>query len=76
MTRRHPSLVREAIAFLGDNGYAADLNLDGAHLKVRWLGRSGRQHLLVLSRSPSDRRASMNSRATLRRLLREEERPQ
>lgn len=74
MTRRHPSLVREAIAILGDKGYAADLDLDGAHLKVRWLGRSGRQHLLVLSRSPSDRRAGANARVTLRRLLRAEER--
>jgi hypothetical protein len=75
MTRRHPDLVREAIAILGDNGYAADLDLDGAHLKVRWLGRSGRQHLLILSKSPSDRRAGTNARATLRPLLREEERP-
>ena len=76
MTRRHPNLVREAISVLGDYGYAADLDLDAAHLKVRWLGRCGRQHLLVLSRSPSDRRAGANARATLRRLLREEGRPQ
>jgi hypothetical protein len=76
MTRLYSPLVREAISILGDHGYAVDLDLDGAHLKVRWLGRNGRQHLLVLSRSPSDRRASVNARATLRRLLREEERAQ
>jgi hypothetical protein len=73
MTRRHPDLVREAISILGDHGYAVDFDLSGAHLKLRWLGRCGRQHLLVLSRSPSDHRARMNARATLRRLLREEE---
>jgi hypothetical protein len=76
MTRRYSPLVREAISILGDRGYAVDLDLDGAHLKVRWLGRNGRQHLLVLSRSRSDRRTVLNSRTVLRRLLRQEERPQ
>ncbi|HEY1864536.1 MAG TPA: hypothetical protein VGG77_12815 [Roseiarcus sp.] len=76
MTRLYSPLVREAISILGDHGYAVDLDLDGAHFKVRWLGRNGRQHLLVLSRSPSDRRTVLNSRAVLRRLMREEERPQ
>jgi hypothetical protein len=76
MTRRRPPFsVREAVAALAVHGHAADVDLDGAHLKVRWIV-NGRRHLLVIARSPSDCRAQANSRATLRRLLREGERPQ
>ncbi|MFZ0603497.1 MAG: hypothetical protein WAN05_19475 [Roseiarcus sp.] len=74
MTRlRYPALVREAIAILSEHGHAVDLDLDGKHLKVRWI-IDGKPHLFIVSRSPSDRRSKANSRAVLRRLLREEER--
>jgi hypothetical protein len=73
--RRPPLSIREAVAAVAARGHDADIDLDGAHLKVRWLGHNGRQHLLVLSRSRSDRRTALNSRAVLRRLLREGERP-
>jgi hypothetical protein len=73
MSRRHPPVVREAIATLGERGHAADVDLDGTHFKIRWVA-DGRKHLLVVSRTPSDRRASANSRTILRRLL-EEGRP-
>lgn len=74
MTRRHPSpLVREAVAALAEHGHVADVTLDGRHFKVFWVV-DGRKHLLVISRSPSDHRASANSRAALRRLLHEERR--
>jgi hypothetical protein len=65
---RHPDLMREAIAILSEHGHAVDLDLDGKHLKVRWI-MDGKPHLFVVSRSPSDRRTQANSRATLRRLL-------
>jgi hypothetical protein len=71
MSRRPPVSVREAIAVLTERGHVADVDLDGAHFKVRWTA-NGRRHLLVISRSPSIRRAAVESRATLRRLLREE----
>jgi hypothetical protein len=75
VTRRAPDLAREAVAVLAERGYVADVDLDGKHLKVRWLSH-GRHHVLTISRSPGDRRAQANSRAQLRRLLREEERAQ
>lgn len=73
--RRHPSSVREAVVALADHGHVADIDVDGAHFKVRWTV-NGHKHLLVISRSPSDRHSHANSRTLLRRLLREEERPQ
>jgi hypothetical protein len=70
MSRRSSDLVREALAVLGERGHTADLDLDGKHLKIRWVA-NGRRHLLVISRSPSDCRSHANSRATLQRLLRQ-----
>lgn len=74
MSRRHPPTVREAVAVLAEYGHVADIDLDGKHLKVEWTA-NGRRHLLVISKSPSDHRSIANSRSTLRRLLRQEERP-
>jgi hypothetical protein len=56
MSRRRPPVVREAIATLGERGHAADVDLDGTHFKIRVA--DGRKHLLVVSRTPSGRRAS------------------
>jgi hypothetical protein len=39
------------------------------HWKVSWVDQQGRTRLLVISFSPSDYRARMQSRAVLRRLL-------
>jgi hypothetical protein len=75
MSRRSSDLVREALAVLGERGHAADLDLAGKHFKIRWVA-NGRKQLLVIARSPSDCRACANSRATLRRVLRKEARPQ
>jgi hypothetical protein len=69
---RPPALVSEAVAVLGRHGRTADVDLNGAHFKIRWTANNGRQQLLVVSRSPSDHRAAANARALLRRLLREE----
>jgi|HubBroStandDraft_2_1064218.scaffolds.fasta_scaffold231639_3 hypothetical protein len=69
MSRRRPPVpVREAVAALTSAGHAADVDLAGGHYKISWTA-AGRRHLLVLSRSPSDRRAQANSRSLLRRLL-------
>jgi hypothetical protein len=75
MSRRSSDLVREALAVLGERGHAADLDLAGKHFKIRWVA-NGRKHLLVIAQSPSDCRACANSRATLRRILCKETRPQ
>ena len=75
MTRRQPDLVREAVIALAERGHVADVDLSGAgHFKVRWIA-NGRRHLLVVSRTPSDRRSAANARALLRRLLHAEDRP-
>lgn len=71
--RRPPVLLREAVATLASAGHSVDADLTGGHYKVSWTV-AGRRHLLVLSRSPGDRRASANSRTILRHLL-EEGRP-
>ena len=69
MTRRHPPVVREAIAAIAEHGHAADVDLAGSgHFKISWEAGS-RRPLFVLSRSPSDRRCAANARAVLRRLL-------
>jgi hypothetical protein len=70
---RPPVLIREAVATLASAGHSVDVDLTGGHYKVSWTA-AGRRHLLVLSRSPGDRRAQANSRSLLRRLL-EEGRP-
>jgi hypothetical protein len=73
MTHRRPPLsVRECVIALSRVGHVADVDLDGAHFKVRWVA-NGKRHLLILSRSPSDWRSPANARATLRRLLRADE---
>jgi hypothetical protein len=75
MARRHSDLVREAVVALAAAGHAADVDLGGAgHWKVRWT-QNGRRRLLVISRSPGSCFAAVQSRATLRRLLREEKQP-
>jgi hypothetical protein len=54
---------------LVDAGYCPTVENGGPHLKVRWIA-NGRPHLLVISKSPSNRHAVHKSRSVLRRLLR------
>ena len=71
--RRQPPLVKDAVAVLGARGRAVDVDVDGKHLKLRWVSNAGRRQLLVIARSPSDRRAGKNVQAILKRMLRDEE---
>jgi hypothetical protein len=69
MSRRRPPVpIREAVAVLAGRGLNADIDLSGRHFKVSWKA-NGHKHLLVISRTPGDRRASANARSVLRRLL-------
>jgi hypothetical protein len=73
--RRHPPLVREFVVALARHGRAADVDLGASgHFKITWLA-NGHKRFITLGASPSDYRADRNARATLRRLLREEDRP-
>jgi hypothetical protein len=71
--RRLPPIAREAVAAVGERGHAVDVDSHGMHIKVTWTSASGRRQLFVFSRAPHDHRADANARATLRRLLAQEE---
>jgi hypothetical protein len=70
--KRPPILAREAIAILGEHNRVADVDVGGRHLKIRWCDDTGRRCLHVVARTPSDYRTGADTRATLRRLLRED----
>jgi hypothetical protein len=63
------ALLHDAVATLRRHGLAPEIEQAG-HIKVRFTNRLGSNCLLVISRSPSNRSAIKESRATLRRLLR------
>jgi hypothetical protein len=62
-------LVDDAVNLLLARGFAPSVERRGRHQKIRWIDQ-GRRQILVVSRSSSDWRARLNSRATLRRILR------
>lgn len=61
-------ILDEALVMIRAHGFEPRV-VRNRHYKVSWLDRYGRTRLLVISFSPSDRRAQMQSRALLRRLL-------
>lgn len=69
MTPRANDLVRDAVAMLKGHGFTPTVTNGGRHLRVRWFDGSRRFTLYVPS-TPSDHRARLNSRAVLRRILR------
>ena len=46
--------------------------IGGKHLQLRWQANGGRTRLYSLPLTPSDHRAALNTRAGIRRLLRED----
>jgi hypothetical protein len=70
MSRHRPNpLVLEALDMLKARGLVPVVRNGGKHFKVGWFDR-GRRFLLIVPRTPGDRRSALNSRAMLRRLLR------
>jgi hypothetical protein len=61
-------ILRETLATLSAAGFKPKVR-HGKHLKVAWHDAAGRRQVLVISVSPSDRRAVRQNRALLRRLL-------
>jgi hypothetical protein len=51
------------------HGFVPRIPENGKHIKLRWFD-AGRRYTLVISRTPSDNYARQNSRATLKRILR------
>jgi hypothetical protein len=70
MTERREELIADALALLHAHGFVPRIQENGRHIKIRWVD-AGRRYTLVISRSPGDNYARQNSRATLKRLLRE-----
>ena len=67
---RSEELVADALALLHAHGFVPRVQESGGrHIKVRW-NDAGQRFTLVISRSPGNHRARQDSRATLRRLLR------
>jgi len=66
---RYEELVGDALRLLHEHGFAPTIQENGRHIKLRWID-FGRRFTLVISRSPGDSRARQQSRAVLRRLLR------
>jgi hypothetical protein len=66
---RADELVHDAISLLRDRGFVPTVSNGGRHLRIRWFD-SGRRYTLYIPSTPSDYRARLNSRATLRRMLR------
>jgi len=70
---RARELVADAVRLLRDHGFTPAVSNGGKHTRVRWFD-GGRRYTLYVPASPSDHRARLNSRAVLRRLLRNETR--
>jgi hypothetical protein len=68
MSRANP-LVLDALDALAQRGFVPLVGTRGKHVKIRWVDQ-GRVYVLIVSRTPSDYRSRLNSRAVLRRLLR------
>ena len=68
MSRANP-LVLDALDTLAKRGLVPIVGKRGKHIKIKWVDQ-GRAYLLIVSRTPSDYRSRLNSRAVLRRLLR------
>ena len=68
MNRAH-ELVTDAVALLQDCGFRPVVSNGGKHIRVRWFDQ-GRRYTLYIPASPSDHRTRLNSRAVLRRILR------
>jgi hypothetical protein len=62
-------LVVDALDALAKRGVVPIVGKRGKHVKIRWVDQ-GRVYVLIVSRTPSDYRSRLNSRAVLRRLLR------
>jgi hypothetical protein len=62
-------ILDEALAKIRSAGFKPQV-AGGRHWKISWIDRHGRPQRLVVSFSPSDRRARHKSRSVLRRLLR------
>jgi hypothetical protein len=62
-------LIADALRLLHEHGFTPQIQENGRHIKLRW-NDFGRRYTLVISRTPGNSNARQQSRATLKRLLR------
>ncbi len=62
-------LLDDAVEMIRAAGFESRV-VCNRHWKICWTDQQGHRHCLVVAVSPSDRRAKLQSRAVLRRLLR------
>jgi len=66
---RAAELVDDAVTTLRAHGFVPTVSNGGKHTKVRWFDH-GRRFTLYIPATPGDHRARLNSRAVLKRILR------
>jgi hypothetical protein len=66
---RSEELIADALRLLHEHGFTPQIRENGKHIKLRWVD-FGRRFTLIISRSPGTDHARQQSRATLKRLLR------
>ena len=69
---RANGIVRMTLDTLAARGFTPTIKNGGKHTKIKWHD-GNRTFTVVVSRSPSDRRAIHNARKTLKRILRKNE---
>jgi len=62
-------VLDDTVRLLGKMGIEPTIEF-GKHVKVRFCDKRQRNHLIIVSNSPSSRRAIKQNRALLRRILR------
>ena len=72
MRHRPNELAREAIEMLTAHGVTPAVSNGGKHIKIAFMAGC-RRHVLIISHRPHGSRIWANSRAALRRLLRQVE---
>jgi hypothetical protein len=70
MKHRPNELVRDAVDVLVAHGLTPAISNGGKHIKIAWVV-GGSRHLFTISHRPRGARVRANSRATLRRLVRQ-----
>jgi hypothetical protein len=62
-------LVEDALETLREHGLEAEVDYGAPHFKIHFVNALGSSCVLIVSRTPSSRRAIFESRSVLRRLL-------
>ena len=71
MNSRAREMVDDACETLKAQGFTPTVDVRYRHIRVWWTDLQGHRRFLVIAQTPGDFRARANSRAALRRMLRD-----